>query len=83
MWTVYILRCADNSLYTGIAVDVEKRLEEHRSGGPRGAKYLRGRAPFRIVWQTRVQSKGLALSMEKKIKQLSKEKKEMLVKKMI
>ena len=78
-WTVYILRCADNSLYTGIAMDLEKRLEEHRSGGRKGAKYLRGRGPLTLVWQATVRGKGKALSTEKRIKMLSKEQKELLV----
>ena len=46
-WKVYILRCGDGSLYTGIAVDVEHRLAVHRSG--KGAKYTRGRGPLELV----------------------------------
>lgn len=48
-WYLYILRCRDDSLYTGITTDVEKRLEMHRSG--KGAKYTRGRAPLELVYR--------------------------------
>ena len=47
-WQLYILRCGDGTLYTGIAVDARKRLEMHRSG--KGAKYTRGRSPLELVY---------------------------------
>ena len=46
-WKLYILRCGDGTLYTGITTDVEKRLEAHRTG--KGAKYTRGRGPLELV----------------------------------
>ena len=58
-FSLYILRCADGSLYTGIATDVQKRLAEHE-GGPRGAKYLRGRGPFEIVYSSVVGGRAVA-----------------------
>jgi len=77
-YSLYILRCADDSLYTGIATDVERRLSEHRDG-KRGARYLRGRAPFEIVFQHNAGDRGSAQSLEYRVKRLSKAHKEALV----
>ena len=77
-WSVYILRCGDGSLYTGIAVDVEKRLTAHRSG--KGAKYTRGRGPLELVYTENCESKSQALKRECEIKSLSREEKEFLIK---
>lgn len=77
-WSVYLLRCADGSLYTGIALDVMRRLEEHERG-LRGAKYLRGRGPLRLELSRVVGSRGLALRAERGIKRLPKSRKEALV----
>ncbi|WP_373501793.1 GIY-YIG nuclease family protein [Desulfococcus sp.] len=74
-----MIRCADGSLYTGISTDVERRLGEHRNGGARGAKYLRGRAPVAVVLSRAVGDRGSALKIEAKIKRASKETKEALV----
>ncbi len=68
-YSLYILRCADESLYTGIALDIDKRLDEHRSG-KRGAKYLRGRAPFDLVFQRRVGERSSAQRIEQLVKKL-------------
>ncbi|HXU12257.1 MAG TPA: GIY-YIG nuclease family protein [Candidatus Binatia bacterium] len=78
-WSVYILRCADGTLYTGIATDVRRRLAEHVRGGGRGAKYLRGRGPLRIVFARAVRTRGTALRLESRIKKLSKARKEALI----
>jgi len=78
-WHVYVVRAADDSLYTGIATDVARRFEEHRNGGPRAARYLRGRGPLELIHQSRVGEKGLALRVERRLKRLSKERKEALV----
>ena len=77
-WYLYILRCGDNTLYTGITTDVEKRLEAHRSG--KGAKYTRGRAPLELVYQESCGSHSNALKREAEIKKLPRTAKEMLVK---
>jgi len=69
-YTLYILRCSDGSLYTGIASDVDARLDEHRRGR-RGAKYLRGRTPFELVFTQPAGSRGAAQSLEHRIKKLS------------
>ena len=77
-WSVYLLRCADGSLYTGIALDVARRMAEHERG-VRGAKYLRGRGPFRLELCRVVGSRGRALQAERGIKRLPKPRKEALV----
>ena len=77
-WYLYILRCKDNTLYTGITTDVEKRLEVHRSG--KGAKYTRGRGPLELVYREACGSHSEALKREAEIKKLPREKKENLVK---
>ena len=76
-WFVYMLRCGDGSLYTGIATDVERRLDEHERGA--GAKYLRGRGPFGIVLEYEAADRGAALSLEARIKKLPRDRKELLV----
>lgn len=75
-WKVYILRCGDGSLYTGIAVDVEHRLAVHRSG--KGAKYTRGRGPLELVYTEECASKSEALKRELAIKALPREEKRKL-----
>ena len=77
-WYVYIVRCRDESLYTGIATDVERRFVEHQKNT--GAKYLRGRGPLTLVFQQPVGRRDLALKVERNIKRLPKQKKEALVK---
>ena len=76
-WSLYLVRRADGALYTGIARDVERRLEQHRAG--RGAKALRGRGPLEIAYQIAVGEQGVTLALEHRIKQLPKEEKERLV----
>lgn len=68
-WIVYILRCADDTLYTGITNDLPNRLAAHESG--KGAKYLRGRTPFTLVYTEAHPGKSEALKRELKIKGLS------------
>ena len=67
-WFVYMLRCGDGSLYTGIALDVRERLAVHRAG--KGARYTRARLPLRLVYQERLRGKSAALRREIEIKQL-------------
>lgn len=76
-WYVYLVRTADRALYTGIATDVRRRLDEHRSG--RGSKFLRGRGPLTLAFERQVGDRGLALRIEHAVKQLSKTRKESLV----
>ncbi len=74
-WSLYLLRCSDDSLYTGIATDVSRRLGEHEDG-KLGAKYLRGRGPFTLVSQQVVGDRSRASRVEYSVKRLSKPKKE-------
>ncbi len=78
-WSIYLVRCADGSLYTGVATDVERRLEEHERGEGKGAKYLRGRGPLELVLEHNVGERGDALRLEARIKKLSRDRKELLV----
>ena len=77
-WIVYILRCADDTLYTGITDDIDRRIELHNAG--KGAKYTRGRGPVSICYRETCQSKGEALRREYEIKSLCREKKLALIK---
>lgn len=77
-WSVYIVRCGDGSLYTGIATDVTRRLDEHRAGEI-GAKYLRGRAPLELAGTWTVGSRSLAARVEHRIKRMSRAEKESLL----
>tara|TARA_B100000686_G_C16117348_1_gene630891 strand:- start:265 stop:561 length:297 start_codon:yes stop_codon:yes gene_type:complete len=78
-WSIYLVKCRDDSLYAGIALDVEKRMLEHQ-GGKRGAKYLRGRGPLTLAFSREVGERGLALRVEARIKKLSRKAKLDLVK---
>lgn len=68
---VYILKCSDNTLYTGWTTSLEKRLEAHNSG--KGAKYTRGRLPVKVVYYEEFEEKKEAMKREYAIKQLSRE----------
>ena len=78
-WYVYMLRCRDGSLYTGITMDVQARLETHRSG--KGAKYTRGRGPLELVYTEQCADKSTALKREMQIKALTREEKLKLIEK--
>jgi putative endonuclease len=69
-WYVYILRCADDTLYTGITTNLERRVDEHNSGKA-GAKYTRSRRPVEIVYYETVNDRSGALKREYQIKSLS------------
>lgn len=73
-----MLRCADGSLYTGIATDVPRRVTEHEHGA-KGSRYLRGRGPLKLVLQSEVGDRSLATRAELRIKHLAKEAKEDLI----
>lgn len=74
---LYILRCGDGSLYTGITTDVEKRLQTHQSG--KGAKYTRGRGPLAVVYRELCGDKPTALRRELEVKALTREQKLALI----
>ena len=76
-WYLYILRCGDGTLYTGITTDVEKRLEQHRTG--KGAKYTRGRGPLELVYRECCGDHSDALKREIAVKKLTRSQKERLL----
>jgi putative endonuclease len=77
-WYLYLLRCGDGNLYTGISNDVARRLAAHRAG--RGARYLRGRGPIVLARKVRVGPLSAALRVERKVKRMPRERKEKLIK---
>ena len=76
-WHLYIIRCGDGSLYTGIATDVSRRFAEHESG--LGARYVRGRGPLELVLSRPVGGRSEALRLEQRVKRLPKRLKELIV----
>ena len=77
-WCVYMLRCSDNSLYTGITNDLDRRLQAHNTGRA-GARYTRSRRPVELVYQESQPSKSAALKREHELRQLSKLQKEAFI----
>ena len=77
-WYIYIVRCSDNTLYTGITTNLERRLLEHNFG-PKGARYTRSRRPVALVYREQVASRSAATSREFSIKKLSSSQKSQLV----
>ena len=78
-WYLYLLRCHDGSLYTGISTDVARRFAQHQGEGSAGSKYLKGRGPFTLVFKKKLGSNSLALKVERRVKKLSKARKEDLI----
>jgi putative endonuclease len=78
-WWLYMIRCADNSLYTGITIDIDRRFAEHQSQGKKSAKYLRGKGPLELVFTTPVGTKSEASQLEVRVKGCSKRVKERIV----
>ena len=76
-WHLYILRCKDGTLYTGITTDIDKRLAAHQTG--KGAKYTRGRSPLELVYREECGSHSDALKREWLVKGLSREKKQRMI----
>lgn len=76
-WFVYILRCADGTLYTGMTDDIEHRIAVHNAG--KGAKYTRGRGPVEMVYRECCESRGAALKREYAIKKLTRPQKLALI----
>lgn len=77
-WYVYILQCSDNTLYTGMTDNTQKRVATHNSG--KGAKYTRGRLPVTLVHCEELETRSLALKREAEIKKLSRKEKLLLLK---
>lgn len=78
MWSVYIVRCCDDTLYTGIAKDVVKRISDHNTSKV-WARYTKSRRPVTLIWHKKVRNRVVAAKLEYKIKRIGKEKKEALV----
>ena len=78
-WFLYVIRCRNGRLYTGITTDVERRFAEHTSNDKKGAKCLRGKAPLTLVMKKKIGSRSMALQIEARVKKLPKIKKEMFV----
>ena len=68
-WIVYILKCSDSSLYTGITNNIANRVRAHQNG--KGAKYTRGRGPFKIIHQEQYTTRSAASKRELEIKNLN------------
>ena len=79
-WTVYIIRCTDESLYTGVTTDVERRFREH-AGSKKGARYFNGRQPMEVVYREVGHDRSSACRREAAIKKLSRENKLLLINK--
>lgn len=74
-WHVYMLRCSDDSLYTGVAVDVSRRLQQHNGELAGGARYTSGRRPVALVWSEAAASRSEAQQREAAIKKMSRREK--------
>ncbi|WP_247741772.1 GIY-YIG nuclease family protein [Endozoicomonas sp. G2_1] len=77
-WYVYMLRCCDNSLYTGVTTDIERRVAEHNTSN-KAAKYTRVRRPVALAYAEQQENRVLACKREYQLKQLTKREKEQLV----
>ena len=78
-WRVYLLQCADESLYAGITTDINRRLQQHNGELPGGARYTRGRQPVRVVWSEVCGSKSSALRREAAVRRLNRRQKQGLI----
>ena len=78
-WYLYLIRCRDDTLYTGISTDVDRRFAQHQSEGHAGSRYLKGRGPLRLVFKEKLGSRSLALKVEHRVKRMAKARKEKLV----
>jgi putative endonuclease len=78
-WYLYLIRCSDGSIYTGISIDVNRRFAQHQRQRQFGSKYLQGRGPLALVFQAKVGTYSLALKIERQVKKLPKFKKEKIM----
>lgn len=77
IWYLYLVRCADGQLYTGISTDVQRRLQQHAND--RGARRLRGRAPLQLAYSQAIGDRSQALRMEHRVKRMRRDQKEALI----
>jgi putative endonuclease len=78
-WYLYIIRCANSHLYTGITTDIARRLAEHLGSGPKAAKYLKGKGPLTLVYQEQLTDRSEASKREIAIKKYSRSQKLSLI----
>lgn len=74
-WFVYVVRCADDTLYTGITTDTQRRMDEHNAGAPSGARYTRNRRPVTLAYVESAANRGVATQRERAIKKLDRRRK--------
>jgi len=79
-WTVYVLRCVDDSLYTGVTTDIERRVNEHNHDNKLAASYTKSRRPVKLVYTEACDDRSQALKREMGIKKLKRKQKEALIK---
>ncbi len=79
LWQVYMVRCSDDTLYTGITTDLARRLQEHNHSEALGSKYTRARRPIHLAYQEDQPTRSEAAKREKEIKTLSRQEKEKLI----
>ncbi|RTR37373.1 GIY-YIG nuclease family protein [Shewanella canadensis] len=79
MWFLYMIQCANGHLYTGVTLDIERRFKEHQTGGPKAAKFLRGKGPLLLVYNEEVGTQSDALKREIAIKRWPRAKKLALI----
>ena len=79
-WCVYMIRCSDASLYTGVTTNIERRFREHKERGKVGARYTRAKIPLSVVYVEGCASRSEAQKREAQIKKLNKNEKELLIK---
>ena len=78
-WYLYLIRCRDDTLYTGISTDVDRRFAQHQGEGNAGSRYPKGRGPLSLAFQKNLGTKSLALRVERRVKRMSKARKEKLI----
>lgn len=78
-WFIYMVECADGSLYTGVATDVERRVKEHNGKSSKAARYTRSRQPVSLIYQEAAENRSLACQREWQVKQLTRSQKLALI----
>jgi putative endonuclease len=78
-YVLYIVECADGTFYTGIATDLQRRLDQHNGEKPRGARYTAARRPVRLVYEARFETRSAAQKEEHRIKRLTRTEKQALI----
>ena len=78
-WTVYVVRCADETFYTGICMDIDRRIDEHNQSDALGARYTRSRRPVTLMHIEKVSTRSEAAKREREIKSLTRQQKQALI----